>query len=88
MAFNRDATADCPKRDRYGREVCKVFVDGQDIGLQQIVNGMAWWYKEYAKEQTPEDRDAYEHAETMAKLRRFGLWADTTPVPPWEWRHR
>ena len=58
MAFNKQVTADCPKRDRYGRELCKVFVDGQDIGLLQIADGMAWWFVKYAKEQSAEDRAA------------------------------
>lgn len=88
LAFNKEAQADCPKKDRYGREVCKVYVGGQDVGLQQVVDGMAWWYRKYAKEQTHEDQGAYEQAESMAKLRRLGLWADTSPLPPWEFRHR
>lgn len=84
MVFNKQMTADCPTRDRYGLKLCKVLVDGQDIGLQQIAEGMAWFVK-YAK-QSPEDQAAYEQAETMAKLRRLGLWADTNPTPPWDWR--
>src|SRR5512138_3802607 len=28
LAHGRDAVADCPKVDRYGREVCRVTVDG------------------------------------------------------------
>jgi endonuclease YncB( thermonuclease family) len=87
MAFQKQATADCPKRDRYGRLICKVFVDGQDVGLRQITDGMAWWFQKYGKEQSPEDRAAYEQAETMAKIRRVGLWTDTNPTPPWDWRH-
>ena len=86
LAFNKQARAECPKRDRYGRELCKIFVDGQDVGLQQITDGMAWWFVKYAKEQAPEDRVTYEQAETTAKIRRFGLWADTNPTPPWDWR--
>lgn len=86
LAFQKQATADCPKRDRYGRLVCKVSVDGQDIGLQQITDGMAWWYQKYAKEQSPDDRVTYEQAETMAKLRRMGLWSESNPTPPWAWR--
>lgn len=88
LAFKKDAVADCPKRDRYGRAVCKVLVNGQDVGLQQVKDGMAWWYVKYAKEQPPEDRETYEQAETWAKLRRLGLWNDKNPTPPWDWRHR
>lgn len=85
-AFNRPASADCPKQDRYGRAVCVVAVDGQDVGLAQIAGGMAWWYRQYAREQSPPARADYEAAEYEAKARRLGLWADPNPTPPWEWR--
>lgn len=86
LAFNKDAVAECPKRDRYGRLVCKVTVAGQDVGLEQIRGGMAWWFRKYSKEQSQQDQADYEQAETMAKLHRFGLWGDANPVPPWDWR--
>jgi len=88
LAFNKDVVAECPKADRYGRLICKVMVNGVDVGLQQVADGMAWWYVKYSKEQSPEDRASYEQAESMAKLRRLGLWGDTIPVPPWDWRRR
>jgi len=87
LTFNQTAVAHCHKKS-YDRKVCKLLVDGQDIGLLQIHAGMAWWARKYETEQTAEDRTAYEQAETMAKLRRVGLWAETNPIPPWEWRHR
>jgi len=89
LAFNKDAIADCPKKDRYGRLVCKVTVDGTDVGLQQVTDGMAWWYRKYAKEQSGADQDSYEQAETLARLRKLGLWNDgAMPVEPWEWRKK
>ena len=93
----KDVRLDCPKVDRYGRKVCKVWVEPSDcprcgktldVGLAQITDGMAWWYRYYAKEQTPEDRGRYESAENEARLRKRGLWRDTDPVPPWDWRHK
>jgi endonuclease YncB( thermonuclease family) len=87
LAFNKDAVAECHKKS-YERKVCKVLVEGQDIGLLQIRAGMAWWARKFSNEQTDEDRNTYEQAEMMAKLKRLGLWADTNPVPPWDWRHR
>jgi endonuclease YncB( thermonuclease family) len=47
---------------------------------------MAWWYREYANEQTAEDRASYAAAEEEARAFRRGLWKDVNPVPPWEWR--
>lgn len=88
LAFNKEATAACHKTDRYGREVCVVTVGGVDIGLEQIKAGLAWWYRDYAKEQTPEDRTNYEAAEFQSKAHRAGLWADAKPIPPWEWRRK
>lgn len=86
LAFDQPAVADCPKVDRWGWKICKVTVNAVDIGLEQVKDGMAWWYRKYSKEQTAEDQSAYEHAELMAKLKRLGLWGDTNPVPPWDFR--
>lgn len=88
MAFNRDVIAECGKQDKYKRRICKIIVNGQDINLEQVKAGMAWWYRHYAKEQSSQDREDYEVAEFNAKVRRLGLWSDTNPVPPWEWRRR
>jgi endonuclease YncB( thermonuclease family) len=53
LAYGKQATADCYKRDRYGRLICTVYVSGQDMGLAQLDNGMAWWFRKYANEQPP-----------------------------------
>lgn len=87
LAFGRDATADCGKADRWGRLVCKVRVDGVDVGLAQVERGLGWHYKKYEREQAPADRDAYARAEVAARSARRGLWADPSPVAPWDWRH-
>jgi endonuclease YncB( thermonuclease family) len=87
LAFNRGAVAECPKRDRYGRQVCLVRVDGVDAGLAQIDAGLAWWYRKYAKEQSPQQGATYAAVEQDAQEARRGLWRDQDPMPPWEWRH-
>lgn len=86
LAFNRHATVEATKKDRYGRTVGKVIVDGQDVNLQQVVRGMAWFYREYQREQSASDRLSYSEAEDQAKQARRGLWSDPEPVPPWEHR--
>ena len=80
------ARARCHKKDRYGREVCAVFLSLRDVGLAQIRQEMAWHYKEYQHEQTTHDRLVYRDEEESAKARRVGLWMDANPVPSWEWR--
>ena len=86
LALGRDAIAFCTKLDRYERQVCRVTVDGVDVGLAQIRRGMAWHFKRYENEQRPEDRRAYADAEVEARSERRGLWRDPAPVAPWDWR--
>ena len=35
------------KRDRYGREVCALFIGARDVGLEQVRTGLAWHYKRF-----------------------------------------
>ena len=88
LAFDKTVAAHCHKKDRYGWAVCKVMRGATDANLEQVRAGMAWWYREYAKEQSPEDRVSYAVAEEHARAGRIGLWKDAKPVPPWEWRMR
>jgi endonuclease YncB( thermonuclease family) len=76
------------KKDRYGRLVGKVLVDGHDVNIEQVRRGMAWFYREYSHEQPATDRQSYDQAEIEAKDFRKGLWADKSPVPPWEFRQK
>jgi endonuclease YncB( thermonuclease family) len=86
LTFQRQVAVDWQKRDRYGRIVGKVMVDGLDVNLLQIRRGYAWHYKEYQRDQTPEDRILYAEAEITARAAEAGLWAGAAPVPPWEFR--
>lgn len=88
LVYGKQVEARCHKRDRYGREVCAIFVGRQDIGLEQVRSGFAWWYREYAREQTSGDRASYEAAELDARSARRGLWRDANPEPPANWRRQ
>ena len=74
------------KKDRYGREVGRVLLDGEDINLALVRSGLAWHYKAYEREQTPDERAAYAEAERQARSRRLGLWHDAQPQAPWDYR--
>ena len=86
LAHGRTARADCPKVDRYGRAVCRVIVDGVDVGLEQIRRGYAWHYVKYAHEQRAVDREKYARAESEARSVNAGLWSFSDPTPPWDYR--
>lgn len=95
LVYRKDVDLDCMRTDRYGRSVCKVAVapasapDGPrtlDAGLAMVTLGLAWWYRSYAAEQTPQERGQYEFAEIEAQARHAGLWRDASPAAPWLWR--
>ena len=88
LAHEKQAIVDCYKTDQYKRKVCRVWVGGNDIALAQLQAGLAWYYKRFENEQTPRERVAYAQAEDDARLRKRGLWQDTKPVPPWEFRRK
>lgn len=80
LSFGRTALIDIVGRDRYGRAICRVAVAGVDVNKEQIARGMAWMYREYARD------SAYSDAESAAQGRRVGIWRDARPVPPWTFR--
>jgi len=82
MVFGKDVTLVYQKTDQYGRLVGKILLDGKDINLEQVKAGMAWHYKEYQREQTPEDRELYAKVEDEAHTARRGLWQDPDPIEP------
>lgn len=95
LVYMKPIELDCRKVDLYGRSVCRVHVAPAsaprgpatlDAGLAMITLGLAWWYRDYAREQAAQDRGQYEFAEQEARAKRVGLWGDKQPVAPWEWR--
>lgn len=86
LAFNRLVTVEWNKLDRYGRTIGKVLVNGQDVNLEQINAGMAWWYEKYRKEQSEQDQHIYSAQEAEARRKRVGLWVESAPIAPWDWR--
>jgi len=71
---------------KWRRPLAVVTVDGEDVGLAQVLNGHAWFYRQYARSLTPEERTAYEAAELEARQQHRGIWQQARPVPPWQWR--
>ncbi|MEP7076621.1 MAG: thermonuclease family protein [Acidobacteriota bacterium] len=74
------------KKTDLDRYVGSVYLDGRDVGLTQIEDGMAWHYKALSYEQTTEDRKRYAIAEQKARTDRKGLWEEKDPVAPWDFR--
>lgn len=73
--------------DKYGRQVGTVYLNKQDINLQQVKEGYAWVFTRYASSMNPSLLKKYQDAEAYARERKLGLWQYNNPLPPWEYRH-
>jgi endonuclease YncB( thermonuclease family) len=69
----------------YNREVCMLKRDGLNINLEMVKAGYAWAYVQYLKRPHASD---YLDAEREARASKRGLWQQTNPTPPWEWRRK
>lgn len=68
-------------KDRYGRTVAKTYLlNGSELGLLMIKAGYAWHFKRYSSD------NQLANAEIEARRSKTGLWADESPVAPWDWR--
>lgn len=88
LVYGKHVTVVWDKEDRYKRIVGKVLLAGADANLKQVARGLAWHYKKYANEQTPEDAKNYADTENAARVQRLGLWSDAHASPPWDWRKK
>ena len=74
------------KKDRYKRLLGKLVLDGYDINLNLVKNGMAWHYKRYKSSQNKKDQFLYSNAAKYAEENKLGLWSKNSPISPWQWR--
>ena len=69
--------------DRYKRAVSKVWNGKRNINQEMVREGYAWAYRHYLDHY---DAVEYISAEDQAKAARRGLWQQSNPQPPWEFR--
>jgi endonuclease YncB( thermonuclease family) len=80
LVYERDVVVDVIDTDRHLRIVGSLYRDGEDICRTLVASGLAWAYRRYLVD------DSLLDVEARARSARVGLWADDSPVPPWDWR--
>lgn len=78
--FGKTVNVEVRDVDRYGRLVARVVVDGKDVNLALVTEGLAWHYRQYSAD--PE----LAKTEAQARAARVVLWSHQTPMAPWEYR--
>ena len=87
--FRQQVRVEVIEQDRYGRNVGRVWRQDADINLAMVRQGYAWHYRQYAqKTQSSDDFSRYQQAQQQAEAQRLGLWQQSTPQAPWDWRQR
>jgi micrococcal nuclease len=81
--MGRKVTAEIVDVDQYQRAVAVIRYGGRDINREMVAEGMAWAYRQFL--QGPYASE-YLGAEGRARAQRTGLWQETNPRPPWEFR--
>jgi micrococcal nuclease len=81
MVFGKIVIVQEMDRDRYGRTVAWVWVDGQSLNKELVKAGFAWWYRYYALHD-----EELRTLEAKARKDKLGLWSQPNPIPPWKFR--
>ena len=85
IVIGRFVVVEYNKRDRNQQILGKVLLNGNDVNLEQINAGLAWYQKKHQDEQSTADRVKYSDAERGARREGRSLWGDPHPIPPWEY---
>ena len=80
MVGKKQVQIDSQAVDQYGRIVGLISVDGRIVNQEQVRRGMAWEYSHYHSDKT------YIGLQSEAQQARRGLWTQTSPEAPWQWR--
>lgn len=81
LIFGEFVTVDVQSQDSWGRYIANVYTSkGEDVSSLMLLSGMAWHFVKF------DDTPAYSSAEAKAKKGKLGLWADKSPIAPWDFR--
>ena len=83
LIYGKTITVDVQKTDGWGRFLAYVYTpDNKDVSLEMIKAGFAWHFEKY------DDSSEYEKAEKEAREKKRGLWVDSKPIAPWDYRKK
>jgi len=80
MVFGKTVEVVDDGKDRYGRWIGHLTVNGIDVNRQMVATGNAWHYAAYSHD------DSLAALQAQAQAQKVGLWAQPSPQPPWDYR--
>jgi endonuclease YncB( thermonuclease family) len=80
MVFGKTVEVTEDGKDRYGRWIGHLSSNGMDVNRQMVATGNAWHYGDYSRD------TSLAALQSQAQSQRLGLWAQPSPVAPWDFR--
>jgi micrococcal nuclease len=83
LALRTVVTVRVTDRDRAGHSAGEVtLMDGKSLNREVLRAGYGWWHQYTSKD------GALREIEREARRQRRGLWRDSEPQPPWEFKRK
>ena len=57
-----------------------VYYDDKNLNEELLKAGLAWHFKRYSND------EKLQAMEDQARANKIGLWQESNPIPPWDWR--
>ena len=67
-------------KDVHNRPLAKIYLENRYINAEMVKEGYAWDYHQYSHNKE------LAALQELAKKQKLGLWKDSKPIPPWEFR--
>lgn len=83
LCYGKDVSIRKIGVDQYGRTLGIVYVGDVNVNEKLVRNGLAWYYKQYAKQYYRLDS-----LEQLARKEKLNIWSMKNPVPPHEFRKK
>jgi uncharacterized repeat protein (TIGR01451 family) len=86
LVFNKTVAVEYFGLGENGSIPGKVFLDKMDVAAQMVRDGVAWYDKSNANRLSEIERQVYADSEKAARNERRGIWQESKPLAPWDFR--
>jgi uncharacterized repeat protein (TIGR01451 family) len=86
LVFDKTVTVEYFGLGEDGSIAGKVFLNRIDVAAQMVRDGVAWYDKGNANRLSETERQVYKDSEQAARNEQRGIWQESKPLAPWDFR--
>ena len=86
LVFDKTVTVEYFGLGEDGSIAGKVFLNRIDVAAQMVRDGVAWYDKGNANRLSETERQVYTDSEQAARNEQRGIWQESKPLAPWDFR--